>query len=85
MSINKTKTSKAKASTAPKQKPMHNTEVALKSKVRLAAEVVTIYAGTIMACVMAAKELKSFMAMPLDERIDEMSTGLQMLKNFIKA
>ena len=87
MSTTKTTATKAKASkaTAPKRKPIQTTETAVKGKVRMIAEVATIYAGTIMACMMAAKELKSFMESPLEERIDEVAAGLSVLKNFIKA
>jgi hypothetical protein len=86
MSTTKNTAAKTKASkaTAPKRKPIQTTETVVKGKVRLVAEVVTVYAGAVMAFVMAAKELKNFISLPLDERIDEVAVGLNVLKNFIK-
>ena len=83
MSTTKTTATKAKVKTAAPKVKTNGQHV--KGKVRQITEVATIYAGTIMACVMAAKELKAFMASPLESRLDEMANGLNNLKNFIKA
>jgi hypothetical protein len=64
--------------------PKPTTKDLNRKNLRTMVEVGTAYAACFLGAFVAVKEFNKFMSSPLEEQLDDISKGLDMVKNSIK-